>query len=84
MLLAPPGEPTQQPDRRVFGGDQLVDEPQVRGTAEQGGHAVQGFARAEDHHGRRLRGEAAGGTQASGFDQTAGDQGDLVRQPAER
>ncbi|MFJ2188469.1 hypothetical protein ACIOJE_10960 [Kitasatospora sp. NPDC087861] len=82
-LLALACEPTQPADRSVLGGDELVDEPQVSAAAEQGGHAVQGLAHAENHHRPGLRGDAAGGAKACGLGQAASDQGDLVRQPTQ-
>ncbi|UQI45160.1 hypothetical protein M1P56_12785 [Streptomyces sp. HU2014] len=66
LPLASEGEPAERPYRRVLRGDGLVDEPQVGLPAEEGGGAVQGLARAEQHHRGRLSCEAPGAPQAGG------------------
>ncbi|MFE7301914.1 hypothetical protein [Streptomyces sp. NPDC057579] len=79
--LASAGEPAEQPHGRVLGGDLLVDEPQVRLAAEEGGGSVQGLARGQDHHRLGAGFQVAGGPQDGRFGQAARHEGDLVRQP---
>ncbi|MCX4825883.1 hypothetical protein OG883_39970 [Streptomyces sp. NBC_01142] len=56
-----------------------MDEPQVRQSAEEGGGAVQGLARAEHHHRARVFCETASRAQARCFGQAPRDERDLVR-----